>query len=437
MMPMTDTASEPLNLNRLLKLFSGSFLIRISYYLLGFINSVLLARFLGAEGYGTYVFVLSIVALLSVPTQFGMPLLVMREFASLQAQEKWGYMKGLALRSHQFVAVVATVVCLCAAWWLWLNPGNYVTEKQGALLLGLLLVPILSLGALRDAMLGGLRHIILGQLPESIIRPSLLMSGLLLAIFVVPVAASADNVIAFYIVCSLVAFVTGWLLFNRRKPHDVTTADAAFSTRKWFSAVLPIGLTAGMQVLNMQLSIVFLEHYSSDAEVAYYRVATLMAGFVVIILQVSNTVVSPYVSRLYAQNDIRGIEALVGKTNKLILLATLPLVAGIVVVSPWLFATFYGPDFSAAYAPLLLLTAGQAVNALMGTVALLLNMTGHQSDVTKAMTIALVVNIVLHILLIPLFGLEGAAFSSMAMLVIWNMLLWVSVKRRLGIKFYL
>ena len=433
---MTDSAAETLNLNRLLKLFSGSFLIRISYYVLGFINSVLLARFLGADGYGVYVFVLSIVALLSVPTQFGMPILVMREFSALQAREKWGYMKGLALRSHQFVAVVAALGCLGAAGWLWLNPSQYSSAKQSALLLGLLLVPILSLGALRDAMLGGLRHIILAQLPESIIRPALLMAGLLLALLVAPVPASAEYVVAYYVVCSLVAFVAGWWLFNSRKPQAVVSARAAFDTRRWFSAAFPIGLTAGMQVLNMQLSIVFLEFYSSDAEIAFYRVATLLAGFVVIILQVSNTVVSPYVSRLYAQGDMRGIEALVGKTNKLIILATLPLVVGIAVASPWLLVTFYGADFSAAYTPLLLLTAGQAVNAALGTVALLLNMTGHQNDVTKSMVIALTVNILLHIVLLPRFGLEGAAFSSMIMLVTWNILLWIRVKQRLGIKYY-
>ena len=257
---MSGEDKNILKLDSLLKLFSGSFLIRITYYFFGFINSVLLARFLGAEGYGVYVFVLSIAALLSVPTQFGMPILVMREFSALQA-----------------------------------------------LLLGLCLIPVLSLGSLRDAMLGGLRHIILAQLPESFIRPFLLMSGLLLAMFVVPVAASADNVIIFYVFCSLIAFFAGWALFNKRKPAGLMSASATFKTRSWFSAAFPIGLTAGMQVLNMQLSIVLLEFYSTDTEVAFYRVATLGASFVVIILQVSNTVVSPYVSRLHAQNDMRGI----------------------------------------------------------------------------------------------------------------------------------
>ncbi|MCB1704384.1 MAG: polysaccharide biosynthesis C-terminal domain-containing protein [Halioglobus sp.] len=434
---MTDDPDRVLQRSGLLRLFSGSFLIRITYYVFGFVNSVLLARFLGAESYGVYVYVLSIVALLSVPTQFGMPMLVMREFSALQAKAQWAYMKGLALRSHQFVAVVATVVCLSAALWLWLNPAGYAPEKRQALLLGLLLVPLLSLGALRDAMLGGLRHIILAQLPESVIRPLLLMLGLLVAMFLLPVNASADNVIVYYAGCSLVAFLSGWALFRRRTPDGLASAAAAFATQKWFAAALPIGLTAGMQVLNMQLSIVLLEFYSSDAEIAFYRVATLGASFVVIILQVSNTVVSPYISRLHAQQDMRGIETLVGRSNKLVILATIPLVLGIVIAGPWLLATFYGAEFGAAYLPLLLLTAGQAVNALLGTVGALLNMTGHQRDITQATSVALALNIALHLLLLPRFGLEGAAFSSMTMLVTWNLILWFRVKQRLRIRYYL
>jgi O-antigen/teichoic acid export membrane protein len=111
-------------------------------------------------------------------------------------------------------------------------------------------------------------------------------------------------------------------------------------------------------------------------------------------------------------------------------------VAGIVLLGPWLLSTFYGAEFVAAYQPLLLLTAGQAINALLGTVALLLNMTGHQKDVTKAMTVSLLLNIALHLLLLPRFGLEGAAFSTMTMLVTWNLILWFRVKQRLGIKYY-
>jgi O-antigen/teichoic acid export membrane protein len=64
-------------------------------------------------------------------------------------------------------------------------------------------------------------------------------------------------------------------------------------------------------------------------------------------------------------------------------------------------------------------------------------MTGHQRDITQATSVALALNIALHLLLLPRFGLEGAAFSSMTMLVTWNLILWFRVKQRLRIRYYL
>lgn len=426
-----------LNGASLLKVLSGSFIIRISSTVFGFINSVLLARFLGVEDYGIYVFALSIVALLSTPTQFGMPTLVVREFAAFQAKNQWDLIKGLALRSNQFVCILSFLICTIAVIWLCINPLKYPPYKQEALLFSLLLVPVLSLSALRDAMLRGFRHVILAQLSEGFIRPLLFMLVLLLGIFVARVDGSLWLAISYYFICSLVVFIIGWLFFFRIKPHQFRIYDKRFDTKKWFLAALPIGLTGGMQVLNLQLSTVLLGLFNSDADVALYRVAALVAGVVVIILQVVNSVVAPYFSRLYAQQDIKGIEKLVAKTNKVLFLATLPIIICIISISPWMLNVFYGDEFIAAYLPLVILTIGQGVNSLMGSVALLLNMTGHQSDVAKAMLASLLINIVLHISLLPSFGLLGAAFATTIMVIIWNILLWIKVRQRLGIRYFL
>ncbi len=46
--------------------------------------------------------------------------------------------------------------------------------------LGLMLVPVMSFGALRDAMLRGLRKVLLGQLSQQLFRPALLLVLLLI-----------------------------------------------------------------------------------------------------------------------------------------------------------------------------------------------------------------------------------------------------------------
>lgn len=433
---MSDKEPQPFSTKQLLKLFSGSFLIRISYTLFGFLNSILLARLLGAENYGVYIFALSIVALLSVPTQFGMPTLVVREFAAFQAKQQWQFMKGLALRSHQFVVLVSLLICSIAASLIWLNPYEYSASKQQTLLVSLLLVPVLSLGALRDAMLRGLRYVICAQLPESFIRPFLLMICLIAISFLSPVFISASQVMVYYLACSFFAFIIGWFLYAKIKPYQLGEVSPKFLNREWVHTALPIGLTGGMQVINAQLSIVLLGFYLGNADIAFYRVAVLGSSFVVIILQIVDLVVAPEFSKLIVSKAYRELEGYIAKINKLIVFTTLPIVIVIVFAGSWLLSVFYGEQFVSAYLPLIVLAVGQAFNALLGPLAMLLNMAGHQEDVTYAMAAAFIINVVSHLMLIPTHGLLGAAIASSIMLIIWNTILWLRVKQRLGIKYY-
>lgn len=432
---MLEEKEHSLKLNKLIKVFSGSFIIRIAYTLLGFINSVLLARLLGAEEYGVYIFALSIVALLSIPTQFGMPMLVVREFAAFHAKKQWGFMKGLALRSHQFVLVVSLIICSCAALWLWINPSNYSNNKQQVLMISLLLIPILSLGALRDAMLRGLRHVILAQIPESFIRPLLLMLGLLIALFAMQSKASVSHVMGFYIFCSIVAFIIGWLLFNRRKPKELESATVDFNSKAWFLAAFPIGLTSAMQVLSGELSVLYLGILSLDRDIAFFRIAVLISGVIVIFMQVSDSIMAPYFSRLYQQENYIEIEKLIKKVCIGTAVLTIPIFILFLTFGEWLLVVFYGEDYQEAYYPLIILSFGQLLNAVFGPVALLLVMTGKQKLVTWSTLFSLLLSIFLHIILTPVYGVIGAAISTSVALIVWNVLLWAQVKRKLSIKY--
>ena len=75
--------------------------------------------------------------------------------------------------------------------------------------IGLLLVPLMALGALRGAMLQGLRRVVLGQLPEIIIRPSLLLLILLVVACLSSSGINADRAMEIHAVAALGAFAVG------------------------------------------------------------------------------------------------------------------------------------------------------------------------------------------------------------------------------------
>jgi O-antigen/teichoic acid export membrane protein len=69
----------------------------------------------------------------------------------------------------------------------------------------------------------------------------------------------------------------------------------------------------------------------------------------------------------------------------------------------------------------------------MGSASLLLVMTGHERDAAVGLGIGALLNIVLSLILIPQWGLEGAAVATTISMVAWNLLLVAFVFKRLQI----
>ena len=80
-----------------------------------------------------------------------------------------------------------------------------------------------------------------------------------------------------------------------------------------------------------------------------------------------------------------------------------------------------------------LLLLGQAVNVLTGSVGFLLAMTGRERQLRNAVLISGPCSILLAILLIPIYGIEGAAVSTAIGLALQNILCFRFVYKSLHI----
>jgi O-antigen/teichoic acid export membrane protein len=94
----------------------------------------------------------------------------------------------------------------------------------------------------------------------------------------------------------------------------------------------------------------------------------------------------------------------------------------------------FGAEYAAAYVPLAILTVGQLVNAGKGSVASLLNMTGHERDTSRILIMAAGMSLALNFSLTPMLGAIGAAIATAATLITWNVVMVRTVRRRIGIR---
>jgi O-antigen/teichoic acid export membrane protein len=257
---------------------------------IGFVTTIFLAKMLAPAGYGMYSFVMALVALVAIPSELGIPKLAIREIAMTNARKEWGYMRGFIIRSHQAIGALTAILMLAALIALTIGGDRLDSVKRQAMWLGLLVVPLVSLGALRGAMLRGLRKVVLGQLPEQIFRPLVFLALVLCLFLIAGTQGSVVEVMMAQVVASAMAFFGGLYLFLRNRPADIRTAAPHFRTAAWLKSSIPFGLIGAIQLINGRTDVLMLGFFREDEEVGIYRVASQMAVFIVFGLRAVNAI---------------------------------------------------------------------------------------------------------------------------------------------------
>lgn len=408
--------------------------IKLAGAMIAFTTSIVLAKLLGPSGYGVFSYAIALIALLTIPSELGVPNLAVREIAVANARKDWGYMRSFIVWAHRTVALTSGVLILVGATVLLLFRDRISPSKLTCLWLALLLVPLLSFGSLRDGMLRGLRKVLLGQLSQPVIRPLVLLISLLLFWQLGVDLASPVRIMGLHIMSVAFAFLCGLFLFLRNKPDELRGARLQFESARWLKSSIPFGMTAALQLINGRTDILALGFFKADSDVGIYRVAVQMAAIVIFAMQAVNMIQGPHIAHLFAKGDTQRIQQMMTRSAQAILMFAVPVVIVIVVFGEFIIRKIYGPAFERAYLPLVILCTGQLVNASMGSVASLLNMTGHERDTTKSVLVGAVVNVTLNLSLVPLWGMTGAAVATATTLIVWNLIMWHKARVNLGIE---
>ena len=93
---------------------------------------------------------------------------------------------------------------------------------------------------------------------------------------------------------------------------------------------------------------------------------------------------------------------------------------------------WFGLDFIEGKTALYVLLFGQLINVLCGPVGYILMMTNKQKILRNIIVVSALLNISLNILLIPEYGILGAAFATTASLILWNISSLIYVYKKYG-----
>jgi O-antigen/teichoic acid export membrane protein len=329
-----------------------------------------------------------------------------------------------AVRPVLVTAVLMAVALVVASPWL----GRSISAQHAGLTTRFLLVlaVLIPVSALEDVALSATRG--LGTMRpnatiEMILRPSVQVVMVAVAVW----AGLTELLAAAWALCYLLALALAWGSLRSRLPRPAPADSPAIDVRRefWrFSA--PRSVASFAQIAMQRLDIILVALIAGPAQAAVYTAAT---RFVVVGQMARNAVslaVQPDVAQALHRGDRVEINSLYQMSTAWLMLVTWPIYLLLSIDGRSLLHVF-GHGYAAGTAVLVLLGIAMLVATLCGDVDIMLIMAGRTSWSLANVSIALGLNVVLDLILIPRMDILGAAIGWSVAIIVKNLLALVQV----------
>jgi O-antigen/teichoic acid export membrane protein len=175
---------------------------------------------------------------------------------------------------------------------------------------------------------------------------------------------------------------------------------------------------------------------AGSADAGLFGAAARLAAILQIVSFSLVTAIAPMIARLHAQGAQADMQKAIDAGVRTVFMFSSAAALGLALLGRPLLSLF-GNEFIGGYEVLLILLAGQLVWAATAAAGSVLNMTGHQNVSAAILAVAAVANLILCWLLIPPFGLEGAAAATAATLAGSNIAIALWARRATGLRGYI
>lgn len=418
--------------NKILRGSVISMIIRVYYVGLEFLTVVLLARYLGVSEFGVYAFVFALVKLLTIPTAAGLPELLVRQTAYYSLQKDFGLLKGLMIFANGIIIGLSALIILGVLAVMALI-GRPVDP---ALFWGLCLVPVMALGFARGGVVRGFRRVVLGQLPENVIKPTLSLAIVAISWLLLDVEPTPAGAMQALFLGALGAFVFGQVSLWWAVPVEARGVPPRFELRAWTAALIPFSLISGIKVVNTQSVIVIMKFFTAASDIALLRIAEQISKSATFPLTALNTALSPHFAHAHSSGNRHEIQTVARRASQAAFAFALAMVALIFFAGEWFIEHVFGAEYLLAYYPMLILLFGQLVSSMSGSLYPMLRMVGEIDYFAKASLVSVILKVLAAISLIPFFGLYGAVLVTATAIATLNIWLAVYALRKLGINVF-
>jgi O-antigen/teichoic acid export membrane protein len=412
-----------------------AFLIRVGSAGLAYLVQVLLARWMGSFEFGIYIYVWTWVLVIGGFVDLGLASATQRFIPDYTERKAFALLRGFLSGSRWIAFGVATLASIAGAGLVhllrpWLDDYTIVP-----LYLACLMLPIYGVMHTQDGIARSYNWVNIALLPPFIVRQVVLL-GLMAAAYALGFATNAATAIA---VSAISVWLTGLgqtIVLNRKLARTVEPGAKHYDFRKWIVIAIPMFVVDSLYLMMLYVDVLVLKEFRSPEEIAVYYAASKTLSLVAFVYFAVSAATAHRYSEYHIAGDREKLASFLAHSIRWTFWPSLAATA-LILVCGWPMLWLFGAHFVHGYNLMFILAIGMLARAAVGPGERFLNMLGEQRACALVAGGAFIVNLVLCLVLIPRFGVQGAAISTSAAFVAESLLLFYVARRRLGFHLFI
>ena len=393
---------------------------RLFVYGTRFILVFLMARALGADQYGLYALALSAGTVVAGVAVMGLHTAMVRYVAILRKKGDEDMMWGTLQIGIGLPAIVSTLLAigLFALSYVVADRVYHRPELAPMLQLMAFIVPLMTLGTVLSGATNGFKKMQYAVIAQNFVQVivRLVLIGVLFFL-----GMKAIHAVAVFGIANV--FVVGLLFYFLNKEFPLRRGLRA-AKRNWRELIgysLPVWISGLLRNFRSNIQVLLLGSFYTAAGVGVFNVVGRVNLIGRMAFNSISTSSRPIIAEIHAREDRAELASIYQTTTRWGITVNLPIFLALLLFSEAILAIF-GDDFIAGAMAMRVLAFAELVDAFTGTCGAIIDMTGLNKMKVAHSVIQLVLAITVNILLIPRYGLMGAAIGALIVNATINML---------------
>jgi O-antigen/teichoic acid export membrane protein len=386
---------------RLAKNFIAMLLHRGSDLVYSFLSMAVLGRYFGPSLYGDYVFIISFVFIFNPLINFGITPLMVRELAVQEAAGGDYFGSGLAFRL--IMAVFALLIILA------IIPSLALPRMQQ---LALLIFIFSEYSWLACGIFGE----VFIAFEKMEIGSYILIANRAISLLLIIIISYFDfGFLAVFISLGIVNFLSliiGVIMVNDNFLHPRLVWHRELLLF-WLKSAWAMALTSVIMQCFLRLDVYILRVFRDPAEIAYFEAPYKIISHTYFISAAIAIAFAPAFARI-AQNSLTQFRPILELCLKILLIIVFPLTAAAVIMGPHIIVLLLGPEFAPAESAMALLSYCIPLSMFEPLLSAVLISINRTLAVLVIHLMALIVDLLLDLFLIPHNGFLGACWANIA-----------------------